>query len=34
MAEHRIGVVIHYWDKIGVAGVRLTGSPNPDTTSV
>ncbi len=24
MAEQRVGVVIHYWDKIGVAGVRLT----------
>ncbi len=24
MAEEKIGVVIHYWTKIGVAGVRLT----------
>ena len=24
MAEHRIGVVIHYWGKIGVAGLSIT----------
>lgn len=24
MAEEKIGVVIHYWSKIGVAGVHLT----------
>ncbi|MEE9562432.1 MAG: EF-Tu/IF-2/RF-3 family GTPase [Thermoanaerobaculia bacterium] len=24
MAEEKIGVVIHYWSKLGVAGVRLT----------
>ena len=24
MAEERIGVVIHYWGKIGVAGLRIT----------
>ncbi len=25
MAEEKIGVVIHYWTKIGVAGIELTG---------
>jgi putative protease len=25
MAEEKIGVVIHYWSKLSVAGVRLTG---------
>jgi len=24
MAEEKIGVVIHYWSKIGVAGLRIT----------
>ncbi len=24
MAEEKIGVVIHYWGKIGVAGLRIT----------
>ncbi|MDA2927029.1 EF-Tu/IF-2/RF-3 family GTPase [Acidobacteria bacterium AH-259-G07] len=24
MAEQKIGVVIHYWGKIGVAGLRIT----------
>jgi putative protease len=24
MAEEKIGVVIHYWSKLGVAGVHLT----------
>ncbi len=24
MAEEKIGLVIHYWSKIGVAGVHLT----------
>lgn len=24
MAEQKIGVVTHYWDRIGVAGVRIT----------
>ena len=24
MAEEKIGVVIHYWSKIGVAGVHIT----------
>ena len=24
MPEQRIGVVIHYWGKIGVAGVKIT----------
>jgi putative protease len=24
MAEHRIGVVIHYWSKVGVAGLSIT----------
>ena len=24
MAEQRIGVVIHYWGRIGVTGVRIT----------
>ena len=24
MAEEKIGVVIHYWSKIGVAGIRIT----------
>lgn len=24
MAEEKIGVVIHYWTKLGVAGVKIT----------
>jgi putative protease len=24
MAEKKIGVVVHYWGKIGVAGIRVT----------
>lgn len=24
MAEEKVGVVIHYWGKIGVAGLRIT----------
>jgi putative protease len=24
MAERKIGVVLHYWSKIGVAGLRIT----------
>jgi putative protease len=24
MAEQKIGVVIHYWSKIGVAGIHIT----------
>ena len=24
MAEQRIGIVIHYWGKVGVAGVKVT----------
>ena len=24
MAEEKIGVVIHYWSKIGVAGLKIT----------
>lgn len=26
MVEQEIGTVIHYWDRIGVAGIRLTGA--------
>ncbi len=24
MAEQKIGIVIHYWGKVGVAGVKVT----------
>jgi len=32
MAENEIGTVIHYWTKIGVAGITLSGTLRVDDT--